>query len=93
MPRKVSEALKKTVAGKQSYKCANRPGSNLPGIEGYKCARWKLEGEIKGCFDESAYEIDHIVPYSISHDDREENLQALCARKNVQRTFFRSGKK
>ena len=32
----------------------------------------------KGCFDESGYEIDHIVEHSITNDDSLNNLQALC---------------
>jgi hypothetical protein len=67
--RKVSEATKKLIAGKQNYKCA-------AGIPDYQCPLWI--GNNKGCFDESGYEIDHIVEYSMSKDDSIKNLQALC---------------
>ena len=79
MSRKVSGALKMKVAGRQHFRCANEPGSNLVGLEKYDCISWKLDdGNNKGYFDEAGYEIDHIIEHSISHDDREENLQALC---------------
>lgn len=32
----------------------------------------------QGIFNEAGYEIDHIKEFSISHDNSEENLQALC---------------
>ncbi len=76
--RNVSEALKKRVAGRQYYKCQNKPGLELRGLVDYKCPLWKISGECKGCFDESGYEIDHIIEHSISADDNEDNLQALC---------------
>ena len=59
--RNVSEAIKKSVAGRQSYKCANKPGQNIRGLEGYQCPLWMMSNENKGSFDESGYEIDHIV--------------------------------
>lgn len=77
-PRKVSESKKKIVAGKQFYKCANKPGSEVRGLDGYDCPLWNREGVICGSFDESGYEIDHIVEHSVSGDDRLDNLQALC---------------
>jgi len=76
--RKVSEALKKRVAGKQRFKCANKPHLQLVGLEDYSCKLWEVEGEHRGVFDESGYEIDHIVEHCISIDDSESNLQALC---------------
>lgn len=76
--RQVSDALKKTIAGRQFFKCANRPNSNLKGLNNYKCLLWQRTDEHKGCFDESGYDIDHILEYSISKDDNDTNLQALC---------------
>src|SRR5579864_7309235 len=76
--RKVIESTKKSVAGRQFYKCANSPGSNALGTNDYKCPLWDREGSNKGNFDESGYEIDHIVEHSISGNDDIENLQALC---------------
>lgn len=78
MSRKVTEAIKKRIAGKQAFKCANRPNINLKGLEGYECNLWKLNDENKGSFDESGYEIDHINEHCKTGDDSEENLQALC---------------
>lgn len=39
--------------------------------QSYKCLK---------CFDllPPSFQIDHIIPWSLSHDDSEENLQALC---------------
>lgn len=79
MPRKLSESLKKKVAGKQFYKCANKPDKSHKSLLNYKCPLWSNSNkDIQGNFDESGYEIDHIKEYSITKDDSEENLQALC---------------
>ena len=87
MSRKVSESTKKCVAGKQYYKCANKPGEHLNGLEGYMCPLWKCQDIcIRGSFDESGYEIDHIVEHSVSGDDRECNLQALCKNCHIVKT-------
>lgn len=76
--RTVTLAQKKHVAGKQFNKCANKPKSKLYGLEDYDCPLWKRDDEHKGCFDQSGYEIDHIKEFSLTHDDNNENLQALC---------------
>jgi len=78
MSRNVSDAKKKNVAGKQYFKCANEPGKKLRGLDGYKCPLWQIPGRNQGCFDESGYEIDHIVEYCVSKDDSVKNLHALC---------------
>ena len=77
MLRQLSESNKKRIAGKQYYKCANKPGDNLNGLEGYKCPFW-LSAEHNGSFDESGFDIDHIIEYSIGGATSESNLQALC---------------
>lgn len=76
--RSVTDAKKKSVAGKQHFKCANSPGSNITRIEDYECPLWKNHGEFRGCFDESGYDIDHIVEHSLTYNDSIKNLQALC---------------
>ena len=73
--RLVSEGLKKLVAGRQHYKCANKPFSNV--ITKYDCPLWQNKTR-RGIFGEEGYQIDHIVEHSISKDDSEKNLQALC---------------
>lgn len=73
--RKVSEALKKLVAGRQNFKCANKPSSNV--VKKYLCPLWQ-NSERKGVFGEEGYQIDHIIEHSISKNDDETNLQALC---------------
>ena len=40
---------------------------------------WEKQGGNKGSFDESGYEIDHIIEYSLTGNDSIENLQALCS--------------
>ena len=78
MTRNISESKKKRIAGKQFYKCANKPDVNILNLENYTCPLWAKQGNIEGSFDESGYEIDHNIEYSVSHDNSEENLQALC---------------
>jgi hypothetical protein len=73
--RNVPESLKKLVAGKQNFKCANKPEVDIIGLEEYECYLWKFNN---GDFDESCYEIDHKTEYSLTHDDSGDNLQALC---------------
>lgn len=73
----LTESQKKRVAGRQYYRCANKPELKQRGLEGYKCPLW-LSPIHKGSFDESGYEIDHIIEYSISKDNSDSNLQALC---------------
>lgn len=76
--RTVSLAQKKYIAGKQFNKCANKPKSKLLGLEDYMCPLWKRKDKNAGCFDQSGYEIDHIKEFSLTHDDNNKNLQALC---------------
>lgn len=76
--KKVSDSVKKRIAGKQYYKCNNKIETKLYGLENYKCVLWQKDDENKGSFDESGYEIDHIKEFSLSKDNSEENLQALC---------------
>lgn len=78
MSRNLSESVKRRIAGKQYFKCANSSKKNLYGLEGYKCPLWKIKGIKQGSFGESCYEIDHILEHNESHDDSEKNLQALC---------------
>jgi 5-methylcytosine-specific restriction endonuclease McrA len=65
MERKVSAAKKKQIAGKQRFCCSAN-------VEGYKCPLDKKP------FDESGYEIDHIVELCNGGSNEDSNLQALC---------------
>ena len=69
--RNVSDSMKRTIAAKQSFKCANH---NL--ITSYDCPLWDSSRE--GTFDEAGYEIDHIKEHCVTGDDSPQNLQALC---------------
>jgi len=73
--RDIPSIVKKSVVGKQRYKCANHSNINLKGLENYKCPLWIGDD---GSFNELGYEIDHIVEFSISHNNDINNLQALC---------------
>ena len=75
--RKVSRPTKEFIAARQRYKCANIPGLTLRRLENYECPLWARKKD-KGIFDESGYDIDHIVEHSKSRDDSIKNLQALC---------------
>lgn len=77
MREHISEARKKNVAGKQLYKCANKPESNLNGLKDYKCPLWSSTINC-GSFDMSGYEIDHIIEHCLTQSNNENNLQALC---------------
>lgn len=68
--RKLTRIQKEFIAGRQRYKCANKPGSNIKYLENYLCPLWSGTDEFKGSFDESGYEIDQ----NYSPD----NFQALC---------------
>ena len=77
--KKPTDATKRLIAGKQSYKCANNPNVKLRGIETYLCPLWqKSINDNSGSFDESGFELDHINELSISGDDSFDNFQALC---------------
>lgn len=97
--RSVTESTKKAVAGRQFYKCANTPLVKLDKLEDYKCPLWEKGGENAGSFDPSGYDVDHVIEFSISFDDSEDNLQALCKSchsvktKKFMRTSHRSKKK
>ncbi len=75
----LTEGQKKQVAAKQNYQCANKPGANLPKLENYLCPMWQIHNNRKGVFDESQYEIDHIIEQADGGTDHPSNLQALCA--------------
>ena len=62
--RKVSESIKKQVAGKQRYTCATIPNYTCP-----------MGGKP---FDESGYDIDHIQELRHGGTNDITNLQALC---------------
>lgn len=67
--RRITESIKKTVAGKQNYRCAAT-------VADYKCPLYRQGGD--GAFDEAGYEIDHIEEFSKNGNDEMSNLQALC---------------
>jgi len=73
----LTESTKKEVAGRQFYRCANKPNSKLDKLEDYDCPLWACE-EKKGSFDKSGYAIDHIKEFSVTKDNDISNLQALC---------------
>ena len=74
--KSLSESIKKQIAGKQRFKCSNKPGSSLKYLNDYLCPLWRNGGD--GSFDEAGYEIDHIIEKSIGGNNDESNLQALC---------------
>ena len=77
--RTVTESVRKAIAGRQDFKCANEPDSNILGLEDFQCPLWqKTDPRKRGTFDEAFCQIDHKVEFCLTHDDSEENLQALC---------------
>ncbi len=67
MSRYISIKTKRNILEKQAYKCAR--------IKDYECLLWKYNN---GLFDESGYEFDHIDEFSLTHNNSENNIQALC---------------
>ena len=65
MERKVTAAKKKQIAGRQRFCCSAN-------VEGYTCPLDKKP------FDESGYEIDHIMELCKGGSNEDSNLQALC---------------
>eukprot|EP00966_Prymnesium_polylepis_P060304 1399437-Prymnesium_polylepis.1 len=61
--RTISWAIRQRIADGQGYKCKD-PFK--------KCV---LPG---GRFQYGIYQIDHIIPFHVTYDDSESNLQALC---------------
>jgi 5-methylcytosine-specific restriction endonuclease McrA len=86
--KSITDATKRIIAGRQYYKCANKPKPSIilsqfqshqeNGEYVYMCPLWERANENKGSFDQSGYEIDHKDEFSESQDNRMENLQALC---------------
>ena len=70
-------ATKKHVAGRQHFRCANKPNVTLIGLEKYNCPFW-CSTEHEGSFDQSGYDIDHVTEYCLTKDHHVDNLQALC---------------
>ena len=73
--KNLSEGIKKLVAGKQQFRCANKPRSGI--IKNYNCPLWELK-QRSGSFGEEGYEIDHIKEVSTGGNNDMQNLQALC---------------
>jgi hypothetical protein len=74
-----TDAQKRMVAGRQSFKCANNLITTLKGLETYKCPLWqRAKDDNQGSFDQSGFELDHINELSITGDNSLDNFQALC---------------
>jgi 5-methylcytosine-specific restriction endonuclease McrA len=71
----ISNKIKETVVKSQNNKCANKPLNPAINLKGYMCLLWYCND---GNFDESGYQIDHIVEYCDEHNNSIDNLQALC---------------
>jgi hypothetical protein len=75
----VSSKTKKDVIKRQNNKCANSPGSNYRGLEGYDCLVWKTNnGNFEYVSNNLLCEVDHVIERSITRNDDSTNLKALC---------------
>lgn len=73
--RSLTKYDKEVIAGRQLFRCINRPGSNY--VPDYDCPLWKRT-EAPGNFDETLYEVDHNVEFAKTKDDSYENCFAIC---------------
>ena len=90
MSRYISEKTRKFIVGKQRYKCNNHPSKTLRNLENYSCPLWEREDD-PGSFDETGFHIDHINEFSVTRDNSNDNLQALCVSCHKEKTskFYR----
>lgn len=65
--RYINKFVKKSIVDKQNNKCI--------GVPNYICPLLSKNG---GYFDESGYEIDHIIEHCLTQNNNSINLQALC---------------
>lgn len=68
MQRHINFNTKQKIIANQNNKCK--------GVDFYICP---LLFKNNGYFDESGYEIDHIIEHSLTKDNDIQNLQALCS--------------
>ena len=65
-----TDAQKRMVAGRQSFKCANNKNVTLKGLETYKCPLWQRAiDDNQGSFDQSGFELNQIKELSVSGDN------------------------
>jgi 5-methylcytosine-specific restriction endonuclease McrA len=69
----ISVSIRKQLL--QSNQCANNPQNPATGCVNYICPMWKSND---GYFDESGFEIDHIVEVTHGGTNELSNLQVLC---------------
>jgi 5-methylcytosine-specific restriction endonuclease McrA len=71
--KSISASVRKELLTRKM--CANSPLVPAPGCIGYVCPLWKMN---YGYFDESGFEIDHIVEVTHGGTNELSNLQMLC---------------
>ena len=71
----ILKKYKDRIVMNQNNKCANKPLNPAANLTGYMCLLWQCND---GTFDESGYQIDHIVEYCEEQNNNIDNLQALC---------------
>ena len=75
--RTIPPKIRWKISAKQKHRCNNSPGSNIRNLNDFECPLWKND-ENPGLFDENGFDVDHIMEFSLTQDNSEENLQALC---------------
>lgn len=73
--RKLTESMKKVIAGRQLFKCANVPNSDVLKSR-YSCPLW-TNNENRGSFDKNGFVVNSKINNKIDNAT-DNDLHALC---------------
>ena len=87
--RYISKNIKEEIIRNQDSKCNNSPDKSI--LFGYECPFWKWN---QGIVDSSGLEFDHIEEWSLTKNNKIQNIQGLCVccHKMKTKIFMNHGK-